>query len=59
VGNLTLRYERLTVAGDPGLEIFIYAAEPGSPSAAALVLLANWTADGSNLANHASVTADD
>jgi transcriptional regulator with XRE-family HTH domain len=49
VGELTLRYERLTVAADPGLEIFAYTAEPGSPSAQALGLLASWTADASEL----------
>jgi hypothetical protein len=45
VGELTLRYERLSIAGDPGLEIFAYVAEPGSRSAEAFNLLANWVAD--------------
>jgi transcriptional regulator with XRE-family HTH domain len=45
VGELTLRYERLSIAGDPGLEIFAYMAEPGSRSAEAFNLLANWVAD--------------
>lgn len=40
VGDLSLRYERLTVAGDPGLELFVYTAEPGSPSSDAFTLLA-------------------
>ncbi|HEX3791688.1 MAG TPA: helix-turn-helix transcriptional regulator [Pseudonocardiaceae bacterium] len=58
VGELTLRYERLAVAGDPGLEIFVYVAEPGSRSAEAVDLLANWAADGSAVPGHLSVTTD-
>ena len=46
VGDLVLRYERLAVAGDPGLEIFAYVAEPGSPSAAAFNFLASYPGDG-------------
>jgi hypothetical protein len=49
VGHLSLRYDRLAVAADPGLEIFAYMAEPGSRSADALNLLASWTADASAL----------
>jgi hypothetical protein len=45
VGELTLQYERLTVAGDPGLEIFAYVAEPGSRSAESFTLLATWATD--------------
>ena len=41
VGDLTLRYDRLAVAGDPGLEIFAYMAEPGSRSAEAFAFLAS------------------
>jgi hypothetical protein len=47
VGDLTLRYDRLAVVGDPGLEIFAYMAEPGSPSAEAFNFLASCPADGS------------
>jgi hypothetical protein len=47
VGDLTLQYERLSVAGDPGLEIFAYVAEPGSRSAESFTLLATWAADAS------------
>jgi transcriptional regulator with XRE-family HTH domain len=49
VGELTVSYERLAVSADPGLEIFVYAAEPGSRSEEAFKLLASWTADGSDL----------
>jgi transcriptional regulator with XRE-family HTH domain len=45
VGELTLHFERLEVAADPGLEIFAYVAEPGSRSAEGLDLLASWDAD--------------
>jgi transcriptional regulator with XRE-family HTH domain len=53
VGELTLQYDRLTVAGDPGIEIFAYMAEPGSSSQEAFALLASWAADGSNLSARA------
>jgi hypothetical protein len=58
VGDLTLQYDRLAVAADPGLEIFAYMAEPGSPSHEAFRLLASWTADSSDLSNHASIATD-
>jgi transcriptional regulator with XRE-family HTH domain len=43
-GELTLRYERLAVDGDPGLEIYAYIAEPGSRSAEAFNFLASYSA---------------
>ena len=58
VGALTLRYDRLAVTADPGLEIFAYVAEPGSRSQEAFGLLASWAADGSNLPGHASIETD-
>jgi hypothetical protein len=45
VGELTLQFERLEVAADPGLEIFAYVAEPGSRSEDAFNLLAGWAVD--------------
>jgi transcriptional regulator with XRE-family HTH domain len=45
VGDLTLDYEALAVAGDPEQTLGIYTAEPGSRSAEALRLLASWTGD--------------
>jgi transcriptional regulator with XRE-family HTH domain len=54
VGELTLQYERLTVAGDPGLEIFAYVAEPGSRSAESFTLLATWSADTTMATNQPS-----
>ncbi len=44
VGDLTLAYEGLHLAAAPGLTLTVYTAEPGSPSAQALRLLATWTA---------------
>ena len=44
VGDLTLDYEALELAGDPGQRILVYSAEPASPSQHALDLLASWVA---------------
>jgi transcriptional regulator with XRE-family HTH domain len=44
VGELTLAYEGLELAAEPGLTLTIYTAEPGSPSEEALRLLASWAA---------------
>jgi transcriptional regulator with XRE-family HTH domain len=43
VGDIDLVYETLALFGDPGLTLFVYVAEPGSPSADALRLLAAWS----------------
>ncbi|MER7624615.1 helix-turn-helix transcriptional regulator [Streptomyces sp. NPDC126503] len=46
VGGMTLSYESLKVAGDdPDLMLVTYQAEPGSASADALRLLAQWGAE--------------
>jgi transcriptional regulator with XRE-family HTH domain len=45
VGELTLRYETFTLQGDQEQSLSVYHAEPGSPSADALRLLASWGAD--------------
>lgn len=42
VGDLTITYQALTPADDPDQTLFIYDTEPGSPSEAALHLLARW-----------------
>jgi hypothetical protein len=44
VGDLELTYETMELPGDPGLAVHVYAAEPSSPSADALGLLASWSA---------------
>ena len=44
VGRLVLAYEGLEMAAEPGLTLTIYTAEPGSPSAEGMRLLASWAA---------------
>ncbi|MEU2924122.1 helix-turn-helix transcriptional regulator [Streptomyces sp. NPDC007251] len=44
VGALTLAFEGLEMAAEPGLTLTVYAAEPGSPSEERLRLLASWAA---------------
>ncbi|MYW05209.1 helix-turn-helix transcriptional regulator [Streptomyces sp. SID3343] len=44
IGELTLAYEGLEMAAEPGLTLTIYAAEPGSPSEEGLRILASWAA---------------
>ena len=44
VGGLELAYESVDMISDPGLTLTLYAAEPDSPTAHALDLLASWTA---------------
>lgn len=45
VGELTLAYEELAITAEPGQVLLVYTAEPGSPSAERLRLLASWGAD--------------
>lgn len=44
VGEMTLAYEGLELAAEPGLTLTVYTAEPGSPSAERMSLLASWGA---------------
>lgn len=44
VGEMTLAYEELAITAEPGHVLLIYTAEPGSPSAERLRLLASWAA---------------
>jgi hypothetical protein len=44
VGDLHLTFEAMDLPADPGLALVVYSAEPGSPSADALNLLASWAA---------------
>jgi transcriptional regulator with XRE-family HTH domain len=44
VGDLALAYESMELRAEPDLTMTIYAAEPHSPSAHALTLLASWAA---------------
>ncbi len=50
VGELILAYEELAITAEPGNVLLIYTAEPGSPSAERLKLLASWGADNRSLA---------
>jgi transcriptional regulator with XRE-family HTH domain len=45
VGELTLAYEEFAITAEPGHILLVYTAEPGSPSAERLRLLASWTAE--------------
>jgi transcriptional regulator with XRE-family HTH domain len=44
VGELVLAYESVDMVSAPGFTLTLYAAEPGSPTAHALDLLASWAA---------------
>ncbi|BDO43628.1 helix-turn-helix transcriptional regulator [Cellulomonas sp. NTE-D12] len=44
VGMLELDYEALVLPADPGLQLNVYSAVPGSPSDDGLKLLASWAA---------------
>lgn len=44
VGDLELAYETMALNSEPGLAMTLYAAEPASPTAEALALLASWAA---------------
>lgn len=44
VGEMTIAYEGLEMAAEPGLTLTIYTAETGSPSEEAMRLLASWAA---------------
>src|SRR5919204_4719116 len=44
VGDISLTYNRMEPAADPGLAITIFTAEPNSKSAEALSLLGSWAA---------------
>jgi transcriptional regulator with XRE-family HTH domain len=52
VGDLQLAYESMDLRAEPDLTLTIYAAEPDSPTAQALTLLASWAAT----ANHAALS---
>ncbi|MCX4834280.1 helix-turn-helix transcriptional regulator [Streptomyces sp. NBC_00006] len=45
VGEVTLAFEGLEMAAEPGLTLTIYTAEPGSASEERLRLLSSWSAD--------------
>lgn len=53
VGDLDLTYEALELPADPGLVMLVYGAEPGTPSADSLRLLASVQATTSTAPEHA------
>ena len=59
VGELTLAYEELAITAEPGLVLLIYTAEPGSPSAERLRLLASWAAPAETTTTDTSPTQND
>ena len=44
VGDLDLNFEAMDLTADRGLQLIAYTAQPGSPAADALRLLASWAA---------------
>jgi hypothetical protein len=44
VGDLDLTYEAMDLSADPDLTLFVYIAEPNTPTEAALNFLASWAA---------------
>ena len=44
VGELHLLFEAMELPADPGLSLYVYSAEPGTPSDDAIRLLASWAA---------------
>ena len=59
VGELTLAYEELAITAEPGLVLLVYTAEPGSPSAERLGLLASWAAPAETATTPESITQND
>ena len=55
VGDLELAYESVDMISEPGLTLTLYAAEPASPTAHALDLLASWTASQNIDAAHPTI----
>ncbi len=58
VGDLTLAYEAMALAADPGQTLITFTAEPGSPSQQALAFLASWAASSTQPAAHDRANED-
>lgn len=56
VGELTLAFEAMTFPADAGLVLISYTAEPGTPAAEALQLLASWEIEPNSVHDPASTT---
>jgi transcriptional regulator with XRE-family HTH domain len=59
VGDLDLTYEAYDLPADPGLRMLVYTAEPASPTADALNLLASWAATQDQAAQAKAMHATD
>lgn len=59
VGELVLAYEGFDLVGEPGLHMTVYTAEPASPTAERLALLASWAATQDEAAEAAAVDGTD
>lgn len=59
VGELTLAFEEFAVTAEPGHVLLLYTAEPGSPSAERLRLLASWAAEHADTAVDAADASAD
>lgn len=57
VGDLELAYESVDMVSEPGLTLTLYAAEPASPTAHALDLLASWTTGQADSAGRTAAAA--
>jgi len=58
VGELDLDFEAMELPSEPGLQLNVYTAPPGSPAADSLRLLASWAAGQENLLSE-HVSAND
>ena len=58
-GDLSLTYEGLALAADPGQTLITFTAEPGSPSQQALTFLASWAASPAQRSATRETTKDD
>lgn len=57
VGELELEYNTIPLPADPGLGLTCYTAEPASPTAEKLALLASWAATPAEVGAHTDGTA--
>jgi transcriptional regulator with XRE-family HTH domain len=54
VGELHLLFESMQLSADPGLSLYVYSPEPGTPSVDAIRHLASWAAENRQLTSRTS-----